>query len=306
MVSSSPTIKRLLGTSGEDVPAYGKAPAISGSDSIGAILVNSGRLSAEKAEQISRLQMEHDKRFGETAMELGLLTADDIRFALSQQFDSFYLPASDSSLNHKLVAAYEPFSGVVEKLRTLRSQLMLRWFNAETHSNALAVMSPSGSEGRSFIAANLAIVFAQLGERTLLLDADLRKPYQHQLFKLRNGLGLSGVLAARIGTEAIARITSLPGLHVLPAGAIPPNPQELIGRAAFAQLLRSLIRDYDIVIIDTPAATDYEEAQIIAAGAASALMVVRKDHSSAMEVSRLAHSLKQTGTRLVGSVLNEF
>jgi chain length determinant protein tyrosine kinase EpsG len=306
MGSSSSTIKRISGASDGEGPVYGKAPPISGSNSIGAILVNSGRLSAEKAEQISRLQMEHDKRFGETALELGLLTADDIRFALSQQFDSFYLPASDSSLSHKLVAAYEPFSGVVERLRTLRSQLMLRWFNGETHSNALAIMSPSGNEGRSFMAANLAIVFAQLGERTLLLDADLRSPHQHQLFKLGNGFGLSGVLAARTGIEAITRITSLPGLHVLPAGAVPPNPQELIGRAGFAQLLRSLIRDYDIVIIDTPAAGEYAEAQIIAAGAASALMVVRKDHSSAMEVSRVAHSLQQTGTKLVGSVLNQF
>jgi chain length determinant protein tyrosine kinase EpsG len=263
-------------------------------------------LSAENAERISRLQTDQGKSFGDTAVELGLLTTDDIRFALSRQFDSFYLPASDSSLSHQLVAAYEPFGVIVERLRTLRSQLMLRWFNAETHCNALAVMSPSASEGRSFIAANLAIVFAQLGERTLLLDADLRKPYQHQLFKLGNSLGLSGVLAARTGTEAIARIPSLPGLHVLPAGAIPPNPQELIGRVGFAQLLRSLTRDYDVVIIDTPAAGEYTEAQIIAAGAASALIVARKNHSSVAQISRLAHSLQQTGTRLVGSALNEF
>ncbi|HVW64824.1 MAG TPA: chain length determinant protein tyrosine kinase EpsG [Nitrosospira sp.] len=304
--SSFPTISRIPGATSGESPGYGKSQPIGSGSSIGAILVDSGRLSVENAERISRLQIDQGRRFGETAVELGLLTADDIRFALSRQFDSFYLPASDNSLSHHLVAAYEPFSGVVEKLRTLRSQLMLRWFNAENHCNALAIMSPSGGEGRSFIAANLAIVFAQLGERTLLLDADLRKPRQHELFKLGNSFGLSGVLAARAGTEVIARISSLPGLHVLPAGAIPPNPQELIGRAGFAQLLRSLIRDYDVVIIDTPAAREYAEAQVIAAGAATALVVARKNHSSVADISRLAHSLEQTSTTLIGSVLNEF
>ncbi len=304
--SSFPTIKRIQTESSGESPIYGKAQSIGSGSSIGAILIDTGRLSTENAERISRAQIDQGKRFGDTAIELGLLTDDDIRFALSRQFDNFYLPANDTSLNHQLVAAYEPFSTVVEKLRTLRGQLMLRWFNAETRRNALAIMSPGIGEGRSFIAANLAIVFSQLGERTLLIDADLRKPSQHELFKLGNNAGLSGMLAGRIGTEAIARVSSLPSLHVLPAGAVPPNPQELLGRAGFAELLRSLIHDFDIVIIDTPAANKYAEAQVIAVGAAAALVLARKNHSSVPEMIELTHSLQQTGAMLVGSVLNDF
>lgn len=303
--SSFPTIKRNQTTNSAEPLIYGKTQPAGGS-SIGAILIESGRLSAENAERISRLQKDQGKQFGDTAIELGLLTEDDIRFALSRQFDNVYLPADDTSLSHQLVAAYKPFSPVVEKLRALRSQLMFRWFNAETRHNALAIMSSGSGEGRSFIAANLAIVFSQLGERTLLIDANLRTPCQHELFKLGHTIGLSGMLAGRIGTEAIAHMSSLPGLYVLPAGAVPPNPQELFGRAGFAELLKSLIRDFDIVILDTPAANEYAEAYTIAAGAAAALILARKNRTSMPELIKLTHSLQQTRTMLAGSVLNDF
>ena len=102
-------------------------------------------------------------------------------------------------------------------------------------------------------------------------------PVKQELFKLGNNAGLSGMLARRIGAEAIARINSLPGLYVLPAGAVPPNPQELLGRPAFAELLQSLIHDFDIVIVDTPAANRYAESQVVAMGTTSALIVVRKN-----------------------------
>lgn len=301
------SIKRHPAAASAEPHIYGKAVAGAGShSSIGTILVDSGRLSAENAERILRLQIEQDKRFGDVGIKLGLLTEEDIRFALSRQFDYLYLPQSDTSLSHDLLSAYEPFSPVVERLRALRGQLMLRWFNAETRRNALAVVSPGEREGRSFIAANLAIVFSQLGERTLLIDADLRNPRQHRLFKLGQGAGLSGMLAGRNGAEAITRISPLVGLSVLPAGAVPPNPQELIGRPVFAELFQTLIQDFDIVIVDTPAANIYAEALMVAVGASAALILARKNHSSVPDIIRLARTLEQTRTTLVGSVLNDF
>lgn len=281
------------------------ASAIASGRSIGAILVDSGRLSTENAERILRRQKEKGNRFGDAAVELGLLTEDDIRFALASQFDYPYLPAGDSSLSDELIAAYQPFSPVVEQLRALRSQLMLRWFDSEIERKALAIVSPGHAEGRSFIAANLAIVFSQLGERTLLIDADLRTPRQHELFKLRSNAGLSGLLAGRPNAEAVVRIPSLLGLSVLPAGAVPPNPQELLGRPAFIETLHSLSRDFDVVIIDSPAANYYADAQTIAVRAGAALMLARKNYSALAELTRLARSLQQSGATLVGSVLNE-
>jgi protein-tyrosine kinase len=276
-----------------------------GGRSIGAILIDTGRLSAENAERILRLQKEQGKRFGDAAIELGLLTEDDIRFALASQFDYPYLPAGDNSLSHELVAAYKPFSPVVEQLRALRSQLMLRWFDTEAQRKALAILSPGAGEGRSFIAANLAIVFSQLGERTLLIDADLRTPRQHELFKLSHSAGLSGLLAGRANADAVVRVPSLLGLSVLPAGAVPPNPQELLGRPAFIETLHSLSRDFDVVIIDTPAASEYADAQTIAVRAGAAIMLARKNQSSLSDMTQLTRSLQQSGATLVGSVLND-
>jgi chain length determinant protein tyrosine kinase EpsG len=276
-----------------------------GGPSIGAILVDAGRLSLEKSEHILRLHRKGGKRFGDAAIELGLLTEDDIRFALANQFDYAFLPSSDKSLDAELVAAYAPFSQVVEQLRALRSQLMLRWVDGKARPSSLAVVSPGKAEGRSFLAANLAIVFSQLGARTLLIDADLRTPRQHVLFKLGNTSGLSELLAGRLSTDAIVRIPNLRGLSVLPAGAVPPNPQELLGRPAFVEVLRAFSSDFDVVIIDTPAATEYADAQTIAVRAGAALMVARKNKSSVQELSEFALSLRQAGTTLIGSVLNE-
>ena len=284
----------------------GKEEITGNGRSIGAILVDTGRISIKDAEKILRLQKEQGKRFGDAAIGLGLVTQDDISFALSQQFNYPYLSASDASLSSELIAAYKPFSPVVEKLRTLRSQLMLRWFNADRQQSALAIMSPGNKEGRSFIAANLAIVFSQLGERTLLIDADLRAPRQHELFRLEPNAGLSGMLAGRIGSEAVVRIPSLTELSILPAGAVPPNPQELLGRHGFNVLLEPLIQNFDIVIIDTPAANEHDEAQIIATRAGAALLLAHKNISSIPEMTQLARSLQQTGAAVVGSVLNDF
>jgi chain length determinant protein tyrosine kinase EpsG len=306
LVSNQLSVKQNKSLSPVEPTFSGKSDINGNGRSIGTILVDTGRLSIKDAEKILRLQKEHGKRFGDAAIELGLVTQDDIYFALSQQFDYPYLPSGDTSLSSELVAAYKPFSPVVEKLRTLRSQLMMRWFNAERQHNALAIMSPGNKEGRSFIAANLAIVFSQLGERTLLIDADLRAPRQHELFRLELNAGLSGMLAGRIGPEAVVRMPALIGLSILPAGAVPPNPQELLGRPSFTILLESLIRDFDVVIIDTPAANEHNEAQIIATRAGSALLLAHKNISSIPEMTQLARSLQQTGATVVGSVLNDF
>ncbi|MBK8401175.1 MAG: chain length determinant protein tyrosine kinase EpsG [Propionivibrio sp.] len=275
------------------------------SRSIGAILIDTGRLTAENAERILRLQKEQGLRFGDAAIQLGLLTDDDIRYALASQFDYPYLPAGDTSLSQELVAAYAPFSPVVEQLRALRSQLMLRWFDAQAERKALAIVSPSHGEGRSFIAANLAIVFSQLGERTLLIDADLRMPSQHELFKLGNTPGLSGLLAGRSNYDAVLRVPSLLGLSVLPAGAVPPNPQELLGRPAFVEAVYTLSRDFDVIIIDTPAGSEFADAQTVAVRTGAALMVARKNQSLLHETMQFARNLQQSGATLVGSVLNE-
>lgn len=274
--------------------------------SIGALLMDAGRITPEAAERILKLQKERNLRFGEAAIELGLLTENDIQHALSRQFEYPYLMPGDTSVSQEVVAAFKPFSHAVERLRALRSQLMLRSLNPDVEDRSLAIVSPENGEGRSYIAANLAVVFSQLGERTLLIDADLRRPRQHQLFCLGNQAGLSAVLSGRAEPESvISRIPNLLGLSVLPAGAVPPNPQELLSRPAFSKLLEYSRQYYDVVLIDTPAGHT-ADAETVATRAGAALAISRRNITSSQRLQELVVAIRRSGTPVVGAVLNEF
>ncbi|XVJ69094.1 MAG: chain length determinant protein tyrosine kinase EpsG [Rhizobacter sp.] len=275
--------------------------------SIGEILVASGRLDATDANRIVERQKKDQSRFGDAALALKLLRKDDIDYALSQQFGYAYLSVKDSTLSHELVAAYKPFGRTGENLRALRSQLMLRWLNPQTQRKSLAVVSASRGEGRSFIAANLAIVFAQQGERVLLIDGDLRNGRQNALFNWGTTAGLSELLVGRTTLgEAALRVAGLPGLAVLPAGALPPNPQELLGRPAFLALLNEASLIFDVIILDTPAAEHFADAEIIVARAGAAMVVARRHVSTMQKTATLTSRLQESAmATLVGAVLNE-
>jgi protein-tyrosine kinase len=274
--------------------------------SIGAILVKAGRLTVENAERILVLQRVQGLRFGDAATQLGLLTQADIEFALSRQFVYPYLLRGESDVSEHVIAAYEPFSPQVEELRALRSQLIQRWFDSDPARKTLAIISAARNEGRSFIAANLAVVFSQLGERTLLIDADMRNPCQHQLFGLGNRTGLSAVLSGRGGQGAILRLPALLDLSVLPAGAQPPNPLELLARPQFPQLLKELALKFDVILLDSPAAAEYADAQTLAVCAGAALIVARKNATRMWQLHGVSDTVAQASVTVIGTVLNDF
>ena len=275
--------------------------------SIGAILMDSGTLTPEDAERILLLQKEQGLRFGEAAVKLGLLTEADIQYALSRQFSYAYLRTvgDNKPLSDELIAAYQPFSPRVEELRHVRSQLMLRWFDKTEQRQVLTIVGTERGEGRSHLAANLAVVFSQLGERTLLIDADMRFPRQHQLFLLQNKVGLSTVLSGRSRDEAIIRITDLAGLYVLPAGPVPPNPLELLSRLNFDEFLIHVRATFDVVIIDTPALCAGEDAAMIAVRTGAALAVARTAQTRVNAFNDMVQGLMNAGVAVVGSVLND-
>ena len=274
--------------------------------SIGAILIKQGRLSVADAEKVMRHQVEHNVRFGDAALALGVLSTADIEFALSRQYDYPYLLRGESAISETVVAAYEPFTARVESLRALRNQLMWRWFETGDERRALAVTGAERGDGRSFLAANLAVVFSQQGQRTLLIDADMRHPSQHALFGLENRVGLSSVLSDRNGVEAVQRVPALLDLSVLTAGAPPPNPSELLGRPGLGKLLRELAPQFDVILIDTPAGGECSDAQMVAGRAGAALVVTRQDATHVNQVHNLIGALSEARVHLVGTVLNNF
>ena len=272
--------------------------------SIGRLLLDMGKITPENAERVLRLQKEQNLRFGDAAQKLGFITEADISQALSLQFDYPYLQPGQGNFAPELVAAYQPFSSQVEGLRALRSQLMLRWFSEG--DKALAVMSPNLNEGCSYLAANLAVVFSQLGERTLLVDANLRSARQNKIFNLKETRGLSDILVERAGIEVVTRIDSFVGLSVLGAGTTPPNPQELLGRPSFSNFMNQAMLNYDVIIVDTPPAANTSDAQAIASRCGGVLLVSRLNHTPLSDLANIRDQIKVIGVRIVGAVLNDF
>lgn len=240
---------------------------------IGKLLLDLGKIKPEDAERVLRLQKEEGIRFGDAAQRLGLISDADIMQVLSLQFDYPYLQLDQCAFSKDLIAAYQPFSSQVEALRALRSQLILRWFNEK--NKALAVISVTPGDGGSHLAANLAVVFSQLGEKTLLIDANLREPVQHKIFNLTESRGLSDILAGRSAPDIATKIESFVDLTVLGAGTTPPNPQELLNRSNFTDFMRQAVAGYDAVIVDTAPAAETSDALAVASRCGGAILVAR-------------------------------
>jgi protein-tyrosine kinase len=286
---------------GEDGPARNATKR-----SIGAILVDAGVITADDAVRIRELQGEQKLRFGEAAVKLGLISEGDMRYALSYQYKYDYLPrASGKHTSKELVAAYKPFSAEVDQLRAIRSQLMLRWFDKSLGRAMLAIVGAERAQGTTYLAANLAVVFAQLGEKTLLIDADMHAPRQHALFQLNNQLGFSSLLAGRSDVaSALHTISFMPNLDVIPAGPVPPNPLELLNRDNLAELLEWAGKTYDIVLIDTSSVSSGADALMVASKVGTALAVARANATKTSAFKNMIADLKRSNITVVGSVLN--
>jgi len=276
--------------------------------SMGEILIDLGRLETEDIDRIISRQREKGLYFGEAALELKLVDEEDILQALSIQFGYSY-DRVEKSLSKEMVMAYSPFGEQAEKFRSIRGQLLNNWLQPE--QKTLAIVSPESKAGRSYVAANLALAFSQCGHSTLLIDADMRAPRQHDIFNFTRRTGLSMLLAGRIKIEDLDvlpdQISNFQHLSVLGCGAVPPNPAELLSKRTFPLILRELKKFYDVIIIDTPSATSYQSDIIsIASVAGSALLVARRGHSKMEETKNLISTLSQADAKVVGAVLNQY
>ncbi|MBK7517669.1 MAG: polysaccharide biosynthesis tyrosine autokinase [Betaproteobacteria bacterium] len=274
--------------------------------SIGDIIAELRDLSAEQVERVLAHQRETGVRFGEAAVALGLASKEDVLFALSQQFHYPYAPEEKRTDNPELVTLNEPFGARAEHFRALRSQLMMRLFVEGEPRQALAIISPDSGDGKTYCAANLAVTLAQLGGRTLLVDADMRGPRVHEVFRVSNRAGLSGILSGRADKGVIQQVSGVASLFILPVGITPPNPLELVERPAFGLLMRELASKFDYVVVDTPAAVYGADAAVIAARCGTALVIARKDASRVGMLQELVGSFSGSPAKLAGVVMNEF
>lgn len=269
---------------------------------MGPMLVAKGKINPKDLSMILAAQKKHGLRFGEAALKLGLVKDEDINAILAEQFAYTQTPAASSKLDRRLSALFQPDSAQAEALRSLRSELQLRYFNPQPH-RALTLVSAEDAAGSALTAANLAISFAQLGLRTLLIDSNLRRPQLNKLFDLpEHSPGLSDWLAERTSV-APTGIDSVRGLSVLPAGTRAPNPQELLASKHFQERIGTLALRFDVTLISTTPMDSNRDAQLVAAQTGAALLLARTHITSTKALTAITSRLRELGVRLVGASL---
>lgn len=290
-----------LSSASEQSSIVEAAASIRAEANIGKLLQDAGRLKPQDMERVLKLQQEQNLRFGEAAQKLGLVTEADIQHALSQQFEYPYIPAAEAGMSPELTAATAPYSKEAEALRSVRSELLLRWFNEGRKT--LAIGSTRADEGASYLAANLAVLFAQMGRKVLLIDANMRQPHQQEIFHLGNGMGLSDILAERVPSVQVRAVKTFQTLSLLPAGSPPPNPVELLTRPTFGALLTGLETSYDIILLDTAPSQLSSDFQMVAARAGGMLIATRRNVSRLAPLAELKEKILFTGAQVVGAVV---
>jgi len=203
----------------------------------------------------------------------------------------------------RLIVAHDPGHPRSESIRSLSTELLMRTRNQG--GGILALVSPCAAEGRSQLAAELAIAFAQLGRRTLLVDADLRSPRQHILFGAENHSGLAQALLD--GSEIrLHGIVGLPQMKLLTSGALPPNPLELLSGVRFEQLTFEWRRSFEFVIFDTPPAANSSDAIAVASAVGNVLVLSRADVTPFTALKEMSRKLETTHARTLGAVIGKF
>jgi protein-tyrosine kinase len=205
-----------------------------------------------------------------------------------------------------LAVIAEPTGLVAESVRALRTRIMAQ--HVQIGRRALAVCAPTPGVGRSLIAANLAVALAQIGVRTALVDADLRRPRQSDLLGVDAGHpGLSDFLSdPDMYLQDVVQEPLLPHLSFISAGRPVPQPQELLASQRFAALASHLLREHQVTIFDTTAANGCTDALRVASVAGYSLVVARKNSTYVDDVAALAKLLRADGAKVVGSVLVDF
>jgi capsular exopolysaccharide synthesis family protein len=202
-----------------------------------------------------------------------------------------------------LVSLASPEDPTAEAYRALRTNVT--FVNAEERAlQLLSVTSPGPGEGKSTTAANLAITLAQQGTHVLLVDADLRRPVVHRAFNLVQEPGLTDILVGSTTLREAARPNVVTNLDVLPAGALPPNPSELLGSAAMHRLLEQLRVEYDMVVFDSPPALAVTDSTVLGASTDGVIVVVRSGETEEAAAQQTMEQLRRVHARVAGAVLN--
>ena len=208
-----------------------------------------------------------------------------------------------SQVSGALVTVNDVHSAGAEAYRTLRTKLLFS--RAAGTLKTIVVTSPFTQDGKSTTAANLATTFAQHGMRTLLVDCDLRRPTQHEIFRVSREPGLTELLSGDGIVAGTGRRTNIEGLSLITAGVLPPDPSELVGSSRMRDMLARFAESFDVVVIDSPPVLPVADAAILATMADGALLVVRAGATNRKAAQLAVQQLEDVDARVLGVVLND-
>ena len=238
--------------------------------------------------------------FGFERLDNRIKSPEEIKGYLKVPFLGLVPSIKDKSASHLLSAGTPP--GFSEAIRAIRTAVIFS--SPDEKSRSVLVTSTSPHEGKTLLASNLAVALAQAGQRTLVIDADMRRPRMHEVFEYAQEPGLSNVLVADGDLNTAIRQTNIPHLSFMAAGHIPPNPAELLGSKRCDALLKGLSERFDWVIIDAPPVMAVTDAAVLAHQAGGVLFVIGSEMTARTAAATAISQLVTAQGRLIGAVLN--
>lgn len=204
--------------------------------------------------------------------------------------------------SYELITYSQPRSFITECFRTLRANL--QFFGVGDTLKTILLAGGGFGEGTSFTAANLGIVFAQTGQRVIVVDCDLRKPQQHLIFNVDNQFGLTSILTGFKEPGEVLKTLPVAGVRILTAGPLPANPTELLGSQKMSGVIANLKEMADVILLDTPPLAVLSDAAVLSKGMDGVLMVVRSMVASYDSVTKTKELLTNAKAKILGVALN--
>jgi non-specific protein-tyrosine kinase len=200
------------------------------------------------------------------------------------------------------VTNLEPRSPVSEAYRALRTNI--QFSNVAHKLNRIVVTSPTPGDGKTTIAANLAIILAQGGQKVTLIDADLRRPKVHKMFKQPNRVGLTGLFLKQVELRDVTKSVGMENLSIITSGQIPPNPAELLGSVRMSEMLNEIQTQSDKIVVDTPPILSVTDASVLNPYVDGVILVVQVGQTHIGAAIQAVNNMRQVGVNLIGLVIN--
>ena len=265
--------------------------------------VGSGTMSNVLVAAVIGLVLSAGAAFLLEYLDDSIKSADDVTHTLGLPTMGRIAYISGSNYSDKLITILQPRSPISEAYRILRTNLQFSVVDRALQT--VMITSSSPEEGKSLTAANLAVVMAQAGANTLLIDADLRRPTQHEIFVLDNNVGLSLLLSKNpLPLDSVRQNSSIENLKIITSGPLPPNPAELLGSKRMEALLDTLKQQTDFIVVDSPPVLVVSDSSALAAHIDTTLLVVNAGRTRRGPAQHSKEALTAIGASLGGVILN--